>query len=363
MPCHQLGRMLLTAHRSLHRSLEARQALAALTSSSLLNTRNYSNPAASSEASNSTHLALEALSSTGLSSFIAQPLEPISQFLSPLVLGSSVWELVHSSTGLPWWASIPLTTFALRTAMLPFTLKAKSAALNWLLMQQATQTASNLLEQLQQQQAAAASSASSTPKQQYLNAPQPLKQPSRLRLTRMYYKYYRKQHKTTSLWWFIANGVIQVEVFVLMSAALRQMAYSQWPGLTSEGLWWFTDLTQPSVVWGTWVCPYGVAGVLLPLGLTALYLKTIEKTPLASRSPGMKLLLDAGSLPYFVGSSLVPQATLLYWAGNTVFFYCLQAVLQSTMVAKAVGLPALLLPTPQGLKEGRGADLGSCAQL
>lgn len=64
-----------------------------------------------------------------------------------------------------------------------------------------------------------------------------------------------------------------------MSVALRQMADAQWPGMATEGLSWITDLTQPAVVWGTWVCPYRVSGYGLPFVMLMLYLKTIELSP------------------------------------------------------------------------------------
>jgi hypothetical protein len=180
----------------------------------------------------------------------AQPVEPIWQLLSPAVLGCSVWEMVHSASGLPWWASIPLTTLGLRTLLLPLTLKAKSAGLNFVLAQHATQTATNLVEQWRQQQEAAqqpraqpaaapssssssassssgrgassraASSSSSSSSSSGGSSSRlvglgggqalQLKRPSRWRLTRMYYRYYRKQHGTTSLWWWTANVAVQV---------------------------------------------------------------------------------------------------------------------------------------------------------
>lgn len=39
---------------------------------------------------------------------------------------------------------------------------------------------------------------------------QQLKKPSKLKLVRMYYRYFRKQHKTTSMWWWTVNAVAQV---------------------------------------------------------------------------------------------------------------------------------------------------------
>jgi hypothetical protein len=149
-------------------------------------------------------------------SFAAQPLEPLSQLMNPVVLSSSVWELMHSATGLPWWASIPVTTLALRTVCLPFTLKAKSAALNFVLAQKASETASRLLQKMKQeelthqqmQQLAAAADG----QQQLLTASslQQLRKPSWFKLSRMYYRYFRQHHKTTHLGWFVFNTAVQV---------------------------------------------------------------------------------------------------------------------------------------------------------
>jgi hypothetical protein len=76
----------------------------------------------------------------------------------------------------------------------------------------------------------------------------------------------------------------------------------------------------------------------------------------------MKLLLDCGSLPYFCLACIVPQATLLYWAGNSVFFYGMQSALAVPKVARTLGLPNMLLPTPRGPREERGV-LGACSRV
>lgn len=80
---------------------------------------------------------------------------------------------------------------------------------------------------------------------------------------------------------------MQLNVFLAMSAALRQMAATQWPGFTSEGLWVITDLTQTSIVWGAWpkiflgaFMPYSMAGFLLPFTCVLLYIKTVRESPL-----------------------------------------------------------------------------------
>lgn len=73
--------------------------------------------------------------------------------------------------------------------------------------------------------------------------------------------------------------LLQVNVFIVMSAVLRNMSAVQWPGFTSEGIAWFPDLTQPAAVWSTLQCPYGVAGIGLPFLILGLYKYTIDRSP------------------------------------------------------------------------------------
>lgn len=70
----------------------------------------------------------------------------------------------------------------------------------------------------------------------------------------------------------------QVNVFLSMSASLRQMSAMMWPGFDTQGLAWFVDMTKPAVEWGTWGTPYGVAGMLLPLAVFGAYVRTLEYT-------------------------------------------------------------------------------------
>jgi hypothetical protein len=90
-------------------------------------------------------------------------------------------------------------------------------------------------------------------------------------------------------------------VFLVMSGALRQMAATQWPGLTDQGVWLITDLTQPVVALtsnpmlaGSY-CPFGIAGFLMPAALVWLYRNIVQSIPLGERdgqelhSRGLKL--------------------------------------------------------------------------
>ncbi|KAI8473604.1 MAG: hypothetical protein J3K34DRAFT_518889 [Monoraphidium minutum] len=289
--------------------------------------RGFHGSAASSAAAGGGPGAGDALLGAALSAF--SPAEPLGAAgLSPIMLGTSLWELAHSATGLPWWASIPLTTVALRAALLPLTVKARAATVNFALMGRASAASRVLWERMQQEQ------------QQQQPGGGGGKAMTRNELTKQYFMYMRQQHGTPSVWWYPANAALQINVFLSMSAALRHMSAMAWPGLETEGLGWFADMTAPAVEWGTWVTGYGVAGALLPLGVFGAYVRTLEYTSAADR-PRARAVLELLTLPLFVAALLVPHATALYWLANGAFGLGLQAALSRPRVADALGLPMI----------------------
>jgi len=62
------------------------------------------------------------------------------------------------------------------------------------------------------------------------------------------------------------------------------MCTSVWPGLDSEGLLYFKDLTNPPVFLETLSTPYGTAGAVFPLGLVLLYSRALGSS-LAGEDP------------------------------------------------------------------------------
>lgn len=213
----------------------------------------------------------------------------------PITFGTSLWELAHGATGLPWWATIPAATLALRAALLPLTLKARAATLNFALLREADATSRALWERLESEQQAAAaastsgrssdsstsSTSSSIANSGAAGGGKPL---TRAQLRRRYLEYMRRHHGAPSLWWYTGNALVQVNAFLAMSAALRQMSAVGWPGLEAGGVGWFADLTRPAVEWGTWATAHGVAGAALPLAVFATYVRTLEYTSIGERS-------------------------------------------------------------------------------
>lgn len=145
-------------------------------------------------------------------SVCAAPAEPLMMMLNPLVVATQAWEAMHAATGLPWWASIPITTLALRGLLMPLTIKAKGATVNFALMQQASTSTAALTQQFQGDTPAGAASSSggsssSTGKAAAATKPSQLEQ---LKLAAHYYRYLRRQHRTPSLWWYNLNVFAQV---------------------------------------------------------------------------------------------------------------------------------------------------------
>lgn len=90
---------------------------------------------------------------------------------------------------------------------------------------------------------------------------------------------------------------LQLNLFLALSASLRQMAATQWPGFTDQGVWLIQDLTQSAVVLGQqsmlvgMYAPYSYAGFLLPFALLWMYRKTTQESPLGAcgiRSKGTR---------------------------------------------------------------------------
>jgi tetratricopeptide (TPR) repeat protein len=253
--------------------------------------------------------------------------------------------------------SIPVTAVALRAALLPLTIKAKGAAVNFALMRHAAETAGAALRREEEEEEGKEG-------RRRQDKPNPTPNSStRFALARRYYGLLRRQHGTSSMWWYHLNVLAQVNVFVSMSAALRQMAGAAWPGLASEGALWFPDLTVPSVVvGGGWVTPLGVAGLFLPLGVLAAYMATVDRAAPAASSRAARATLELAALPVFLAALVVPQATLLYWLPSSAFQLLTQRALDGNpRLAARLGVPLVAIQAAGG-GSGGGAAAATATQ-
>ncbi len=109
--------------------------------------------------------------------------------VNPVTLATQLWEYAHTLTGLPWWVTIPTTALALRTVLLPLTLKAKGAAVNFSLMSKASIESKKIYASLSLEEQKAT---------------------SQKQIRQSMYGYLRQQQQTPSTWWYAANVLVQV---------------------------------------------------------------------------------------------------------------------------------------------------------
>lgn len=83
--------------------------------------------------------------------------------------------------------------------------------------------------------------------------------------------------------------VVQVPIFLALTSALRQMSTGMWPGLSTEGLPFYTDLTSPAVFLETMSTPFGSAGAVLPLAITLAYINIIDRSSGGAEGPALQL--------------------------------------------------------------------------
>ncbi|KAJ9526321.1 hypothetical protein QJQ45_009772 [Haematococcus lacustris] len=240
-------------------------------------------------------------------------LDALTMMLSPSQLGAQLWESGHALTGLPWWASIPLTTLGVRALLLPMSLKAHSAA-------------GNLARALSQHMSAAQS-----------------RSLGRLLLVRAIYQQLQSRQQLPSLYWWASNAVVQTTVFLSLSSALARMAAALWPGLTSEGPWLLQDLSSPPLYLATLSTPFGTLGSLLPLAIVLTYLRALDAAP-SAQVPGILAALRLVALPYYCSALLQPNAVLLYWLTHSAASSALQ--LQRARQLQRSKQPDLATSTP-----------------
>jgi len=210
-------------------------------------------------------------------------------------LGARVWEAGHSMTYLPWWASIPATTLAVKGLLLPLSIKARAASLNVVLLNSAFTQARLLAQSVKPADARAL---------------------GYLALVRAIYTQLRLRHPAPSMAWYISNMGMQAATFSLLTSSLNTMCASVWPGLDSEGILYFKDLTNPPVFLETLSTPCGTAGAVLPLALVLLYARTLSSSLAVRGAPGVNTALQLMMVPFYCVSLIQPHATLLFWASS-----------------------------------------------
>jgi YidC/Oxa1 family membrane protein insertase len=229
-----------------------------------------------------------------------------------------VIEKVHETTGLPWWASIMLTTLGIRTATFPIMLMQIK---NTYALSQAKPEVEALVEHMKEEQARGNPNAVS----EY-----------QTRVAAVWSKYNANPLKS------IATLLVQAPMFIGFFSALRGMAAAKVPSLMEGGALWFTDLTIPDPTYA------------LPLLASATFLLTVE----AGAADGMegqgdkmkakmKNIMRAVAVIIVPFSGSMPASVFMYWTASNFFSLAQTLVLKIPGVKAALGIPILKSSTPK----------------
>lgn len=123
--------------------------------------------------------------------------------------------------------------------------------------------------------------------------------------------------------WLLGAPVLQIPFFIAGMATARGLAAARWPGLETGGLAWFSDLTLPALEYSSLTAPMGSLGLVLPAAVIlsisnvldgALRVPEGEATPAAAHAslarfalPYVRLAIDIGLIPLFIIALQVPQ--------------------------------------------------------
>ena len=323
--------------------------------------------------------AAEACSSSSSSAFFLLP-----DASAPVAAAASLLDSIgpnsNSLISLPWWAAIPTAAVAVRAALLPLSVaQARSAAAFGPLMQKAREEEEEEKEEEEKRLAEAAAkdeerddSKTGERQQQQSQRRPPLPTVATLlrRLLRL-----REQTSTPHPCWLLLSPLMQIPVFASAVLGVRAMANAGWPGFSDGGALWFPDLTARAVEiiasssassvassasvatssLASLTAPMGVSGGILPAlvaaGTLAAAAAAFRKAggaaahPAAAAAPSstrpqeaLRLLLEWLTLPAFVGSLLLPQGAVLYWASSSGAALAQGAMLRSRGVREMLGL-------------------------
>ncbi|EGV66507.1 Cytochrome c oxidase assembly protein cox18, mitochondrial [Yamadazyma tenuis] len=266
-----------------------------------------------------------------------------------MALGETL-QAVHATSGLPWWAVIPLSTFALRTVWtLPLSILQrkrlqKQSEYKAIISGTTPVLKLNLGQRAQEtrNQLAAPSSSDSERAVQLQSPLANIKYEEILLLsakeTRKRQKALFKKHKI-QLWKNFVLPVFQVPLWISLSLTMRNLCgWLSWdslanqpldPGLYTEGLLWFSDLTSYDHYHLTPV----ILGVISLCNVEWSF-KTFELSRLASRPTLRPTLADAfanlsrmGVVFMMAIAMNAPVGLTLFWISSQTFSLAQNVVL------------------------------------
>lgn len=197
--------------------------------------------------------------------------------------------------------------------------------------------------------------------------------------------------------WMLVAPLIQLPIFITTMATVRHMSLSNWPGLSTGGALWFTDLTLPAVklsqiaeklnsisamTEGVVVnmTPMGIAGIILPACILFSTFTTIQTNFKSSKNSDdassdskkavtksimmtdvLRSMFEIALIPVSLITLFLPQGTLCYWATSSSLALLQSRVMKNSSLREALGV--VPPPLDRTLTAGQIEVLNKAAQL
>ncbi|KAF0693912.1 Aste57867_15164 [Aphanomyces stellatus] len=225
-------------------------------------------------------------------------------------------ELVHNTSGMPWWATIIATTIVVRSAFFPISVMSMRNSARMSVMQPK-------LEKLQTE---------------LKNSPEAY-DPAKMKEFRARAKALFDEHKVQPFMSFLMP-VSQLPIFLGFFWGLQDIA-KYIPGYAADGAFWFENLAVPDPTYALPVMSSALMVASLEAGGEGMPAEYIQKAKMAMRM--VALIMIPVSMNFeSVGLACCDYAgILLYWVTSNIF------TLSQTMLLKVPGVKAALnIPNP-----------------
>ncbi|XP_037283608.1 OXA1L mitochondrial inner membrane protein [Rhipicephalus microplus] len=237
---------------------------------------------------------------------------------SPSGMVQQLLDLLHTSTGLPWWATIAISTVFVKTLLLPLIIKGQKNSIHM----------NNNLPQMQHLQAKM-TEARNTGNQ--LEA-------ARLANELMIFMKEKNVNPLKSM----VIPLAQAPVFISFFFALRGMANLPMESFKTGGILWFTDLTVPD--------PFYILPLITSVSLFCTLELGAESGVRADNLQWTRYVFRCLPVVIFPITMNFPAALLCYWVTSNMFTLCQVGVLRIEAVRKRLDIPALIKHPKSELK-------------
>lgn len=232
----------------------------------------------------------------------------LAQGWGPTAMVESFLELTHVYTGLPWWATIVASTVLIRLAMVPIYIKSSAAMAK---MAKVKPQLDVIMDEIK-------------------NGDNEDKMLGMRKRSKLF-----KENGIKTSHSFLP--LLQAPVAYGFFQATRKMAQYPVEGFSTQGAYWFPDLTQ--------VDPYiglQIMGALVVTGMIRLG----GETGAQAMNPVLKKVMSIIPFASIIVTYNMSAAVVLYFAANAIFSFVQTTVLKNKHFRKLADLPPIVKTVP-----------------